>query len=343
VGAGVAHTIMRTGRSVGDVSGDRLGLRMRTRNLLAATLVLEAALVLASPEDDITAAMRDAQAWVDCTRSFDAACVAAGTDDEYLRGLGTTPELFARTQSMLYSRLKDLHAVVTRFVLERPREEFRLDGRDVVFIPYDQAIDAGSNHAESSAYLIGLSRDRGAHWQFVEGSTVTLADIRIVLPSYMGEPPLPESYSSASNDGEAGPYRQLLAGFNGPRSAGTYSFFSPDEARASWLTQALGERLDGVLSEVDFKRQIVVAAAVGERRTANGALSLQRIDVNDSRVMAYVRIGVNRAGCEQPSSASYPFVLAALARPKKSLPTGSMDQQDYPNGCARAASGGPHG
>lgn len=315
---------------------------MRIPKILGAALLLEAALVLASPEEDITAAMRDAQAWVDCTRSFDAECVAARTDDEYLRGLGTTPELFARTESMLYSRLKDLHAVVTRFDLERPREEFRLDGRDVVFIPYDQAIEAGTNHAESSAYIIGLSRDLGVHWQFVDGSTVTLADIRVVLPTYMGEPPLPETYSSASNDGEAGPYRQLLAGFNGPKSPGTYSYFSAEEARASWLAQALGERLDGVLSDVDFKRQILVAAAVGERRTANGALSLQRVDVNDSRVMPYVRIGVNRAGCEEPLRASYPFVLAAIGRPKKSLPTGGIDEQDYPNGCARAAAGAPH-
>jgi ribosomal protein L12E/L44/L45/RPP1/RPP2 len=317
---------------------------MRARGLLAAALLLEAALVLASPEDDIKAALRDAEVWVDCTRSFDAACVAARSDDEYLRGLGTTPELFARTQSLLYARLKELHAVVTRFDLDRPREEFRLDGRDVVFIPYDEAIDAGGNHAESSAYLIGLSRDLGAHWQFVDGSTVTLADIRIVLPSYMGEPPLPEAYSSASNDGEAGPYRTLFTGFNGPKSPGTYTYFSSEEARASWLAQALGEeRLDSVLSEVDFKRQILVAAAVGEHRTANGALSLQRIDVNDSRVMPYVRIGVNRAGCEEPSRASYPFVLAAIGRPKLNVSTGGTDQQDYPNGCARAASGGPHG
>jgi hypothetical protein len=313
------------------------------RALGAAALALSASLAHASPEERITAAMRDAQAWVDCTRAFDAACVAARTDAEYLRGAGMTSELFARTQSLLYAKLKDLHAVVTRFDLTRPREEFRLDGLDVVFIPYDQALELPGTHAQSSAYLIGLSRDDGANWQLIDGSTITLADIRLVLPSYEGEPPLPESYSSASNDGEAGPYRQLLAGFNGPRLPGTFNYSSAQEVRGSWVAQALGERLERVLAQIDFSRQILVAAAVGERMNANGALNLMRLDVNDSVVTPYVQIGVNKAGCDQPSLASYPYVLAAAGRPKKSLPTGGMDHQNYPNGCARTVSAEPHG
>jgi hypothetical protein len=309
---------------------------------LAATL-LAFSLAHASPEEQITAAMRDAQAWVDCTRAFDADCVAARSDVEYLRALGTTPELFARTQSLLYTRLKDLHAVVTRFDLERSREPFRLDGLDVVFIPYEQALEISGTHARSSAYLIGLSHDDGASWQFIDGSTVTLADIRIVLPSYAGEPPLPDAWSSASNDGEGGPYRRLFAGFNGPRSPGTFNYFSAQEVRGSWVALALGTRLEGVLSEVDFDRQILVAAAVGERMNANGALSVVRLDVNDSVITPDVQIGVNRSGCDQPALASYPFVLVAVGRPKKTVAAGGMDHQDYPNGCARTVSGEPHG
>jgi hypothetical protein len=316
---------------------------MALRALGVMLLALSAALARASPEDRITAAMRDAQVWAGCIRAFDAACVAARTDEDYLRGAGTTPELFARTLSLLYAKLTELHAVVTRFDLGRPREEFRLDGLDVVFIPYDQTLEIPGTHAESSAYLIGLSRDDGANWQLIDGSTVTPAAIHIVLPSYDGEPPLPLAYSSTSNDGEAGPYRQLFAGFDGPRSPGTFNYFTAQEVRGSWVAQALGERIEKVLSQVDFGRQILVATAVGERMNANGALSLVRLDVNDSVVTPYLQIGVNKSGCDQPSLASYPFVLAAVGRPKKVLPTGAMDQQNYPNGCARTMSAEPHG
>jgi hypothetical protein len=309
--------------------------------LTAAFLLVS--LAHASAEEKITAAMRDAQAWVDCARAFDAGCVAGRTDVEYLRALGTTPELFARTQSLLYARLKDLHAVVTRFDLDRPREQFRLDGLEVAFVPYEQALEVSGTHARSSAYLIGLSHDGGASWQFIDGSTVTLADVRIVLPSYAGEPPLPDAWSSASNDGEGGPYRRLFAGFNGPRSPGTFNYFSAQEVRGSWVALALGARLEEVLSEVDFDRQILVAAAVGERMSANGALSVVRLDVNDSVVTPDVQIGVNRSGCDQPALASYPFVLVAVGRPKRTVATGGIDHQDYPNGCARTASGEPHG
>jgi hypothetical protein len=316
---------------------------MALRALGVMLFALSAALARASPDDRITAAMRDAQAWVDCTRAFDAACIAARTDEDYLRGVGTTPEFFARTQSLLYARLKELRAVVTRFDLGRPREAFRLDGLDVVFIPYDQALEIPGTHAESSAYLIGLSRDDGASWQLIDGSTVTLADIHIVLPSYDGEPPLPLAYSSSSNDGEAGPYRQLFAAFDGPRSPGTFNYFTAQEVRGSWVAEALGERIEKVLSQVDFGRQILVAAAVGMRMNANGALAVLRLDVNDSVVTPYVQIGVNKSGCDQPALASYPFVLAAVGRPKKALPTGVVDQQNYPNGCARTISAKPHG
>jgi hypothetical protein len=309
----------------------------------ATVLALSASLALASPEEKITAAMRDAQAWVDCTKAFDAACVAARTDAEYLRGVGTTPELFARSESLLYARLKDLHAVVTRFDLSRPREEFRLDGLEVVFIPYEQALEISGTLARSSAYLIGLSRDDGTSWQLIDGSTVTLADIHIVLPNYAGEPPMPDAWSSASNDGEGGPYRQLFAGFNGLRSPGTFNYFSAQEVRGSWVALALGERIEEILSEVDFSRQILVAAAVGERTNANGALSVVRLDVNASVVTPYVQIGVNDSRCDQPPLASYPFVLVAAGRPKRALPSGAVDHQNYPNGCARTVSGKPQG
>jgi hypothetical protein len=316
---------------------------LRFHRPVAALLALNAALACASPEERISAAMRDAQSWVDCTRAFDAACVAAATDPDYLFGMGTTPDLFARTQSLLYGRLKDLHAIVTRFQLYRPREVFRLDARDVVFIPYDQAFEMGTQHAESSAFLIGLSRNDGLSWRFIDGSTVTGADVRLTLPSYNGEPPLPPAYSSASNDGEAGPYRQIYAGFNGPKDPHTYNYYSAEEVRGSWLAQALGDRLDQVLSQVDFAQQILIAAAAGARTTANGDLSLSRIDVNDSVVTPYLQIGVNKPGCEQPMNNSYPFVLAARGRTRKNLPSGGMDFQNYLNGCTRTASGEPHG
>jgi hypothetical protein len=309
---------------------------------IAAALLLARALAWASPSDEIAAALRDARAWVDCIRAFDARCVANGTDSEYLKNVGTTTELFAKSESYLYNSLKAAGGKVTRFDLTPPREVFSLDGREYVFIPYDQMFDTNDRHAQSSSYLIGASNDKGATWQFIDGSTITRGDIRLLMPRYRGEPPLPPSYASASNDGEAAGYRELLTGFNGPSLGRIYRYGSADEVRASWVARALGADLDQVLAHVDFEREILIAAAAGGRLTANGPVSVIRIDVDNSVVKPYLEIGVNAPGCEQAASSSYPFVLVVMGRPKKNAGVAGIAPQDFPNGCARAVSGVAH-
>jgi hypothetical protein len=315
---------------------------MRRSVLAGLPLMLVFAAASGSPSDEIAAAMRDARSWVDCIKAFDAVCVANGTDVEYLRSVGTTTELFAKSESYLYNALKTAGGRVTRFDLTPPREVFSLDGREFVFISYEQMFDTNDRHAQSASYLIGASNNKGASWQFVDGSTVTRGDMRLLMPSYRNAPPLPPSYVSASNDGEAGAYRELYEGFNGPTLGRTYRYASADEVRASWVARALGGELDKVLAQVDFAREILIAAAAGERLRANGPVSVIRIDVDNSVVKPYLEIGVNAPGCDELPSSSYPFVLAAMSRPKKDVDAAGMNPQDFPNGCVRTAAGLPH-
>jgi hypothetical protein len=44
---------------------------------------------------------------------------------------------------------------------------------------------------ESTSYFIGRSADGGVSWHFVDGGSLDADQIRIVIPSYDGQPPLP--------------------------------------------------------------------------------------------------------------------------------------------------------
>jgi hypothetical protein len=42
-----------------------------------------------------------------------------------------------------------------------------------------------------TAYFVGRSVDGGGSWQFVDGAGMSAGQIRVLIPTYEGEPPLP--------------------------------------------------------------------------------------------------------------------------------------------------------
>src|SRR5450432_2605934 len=146
---------------------------------------------------------------------------------------------------------------------------------------------------------------------------------------------------SASAQAEPLNFKQLYVGFNGPKAPATFVFTSQESANSSWLGPALGEQAKLVLSQVDFSHQVLVAAAVGERSTNTGNVSIQLIEAHQSIVTPYVRLGVNSPECIEPKRPSYPFVLAVIEKLEGLRPVTGYDHQNFPDGCKPVPSGAP--
>ena len=141
------------------------------------------------------------------------------------------------------------------------------------------------------------------------------------------------------------PYKQLFAGFNGPRVTDTHFFTSVVAVRSSWLATAMPAQLEKVLSEVDFAHQMLVVSVVGEHGGATGQVKIVRIEVSREKRqtygMAFVAIGVNGAGCKQKYRRSYPFVVAVIEK-EPNIQSGGYDDQNFPDGCKPTISGTSH-
>jgi hypothetical protein len=117
-------------------------------------------------------------------------------------------------------------------------------------------------------------------------------------------------------------YKHLHTGFNGPARPELVQLRSAKEARESWIAKALGvKELDSLLSQVDFRTQLLITLAIGKRTTATGSLFITNVSFNAIRESLHVaaRIGVNEKDCDFPPAVSYPFALVIAKRPGKEI------------------------
>lgn len=162
----------------------------------------------------------------------------------------------------------------------------------------------------------------------------------IAMPTPKLEPPDMTRFEA---DPDAN-FEQVWTGFNGPESGELLILESEESIRNSWISRALGKReLNVILSEVDFKNQIVVAFAIGERSTATGTMYINKVSYNAILESLFVgaRVGVNEAGCKFLPAKSYPFALAVAERPPQVPASRGNGVSNFPDGCKQPKSGTP--
>jgi hypothetical protein len=152
-------------------------------------LIGSAAICLAADSNEkVPAAMRDARRLVECMKAFDPVCSVALTYSKFLEDRGMPHDYMVKSVTELDAKLKSIGAKYTRFELIAPSTTYSGDGRDYTFVPYEQMLETGPMRGGLKAYFIGVSQDNGNSWQFVDGVKTTPANIRIVMPSYAGQP-----------------------------------------------------------------------------------------------------------------------------------------------------------
>jgi len=133
-------------------------------------------------------------------------------------------------------------------------------------------------------------------------------------------------------------FKQVLVGANGPRIPGAFFFERPSEIDNSWLKQALTQaQYERVLHQIDFRKQVLMALALGQRRSASGAIQIVRVartawEENPSMDVA-ARAGVLVGACAEQNVVSTPFVLAVIQKPKVFQPVAGYDIGSYRDAC----------
>jgi hypothetical protein len=159
--------------------------------LVSLSIALAAAGVTAHAQGKVPAVLRDAQKLAGCMKALDAPCVVALSDVAAYERLSPPGFQFAAAQTRFFDALRENGSRYARFEITGTPVTFAKGGARYAFVPYRSASVLKEQRHESTSYFIGRSADGGVSWHFVDGGSLDADQIRIVIPSYDGQPPLP--------------------------------------------------------------------------------------------------------------------------------------------------------
>lgn len=158
---------------------------MRNAILLIAFLIRSAD---ALAQDPLDTALRDAQRLAECMKALDTPCVIALSDVRSYQLLSATRLDFAKAQTRYFDALRDHGWGWTAFDVTAPRQVFQDGTRLYAFVPYVSRSNFGGQIHSRQNFEVALSTDRGETWMFVDGTHLTPARMRVIIPSYSGQP-----------------------------------------------------------------------------------------------------------------------------------------------------------
>ena len=139
-------------------------------------------------QDPLDTALRDARRLAVCMKELDAPCVIALSDVKSYQLLGAPGFDFANAQMRYFDKLRDHGWGRSRFDVTAPQQLFHDGTRLYAFVPYVSRSNFGGHIHTKQTFEVALSADRGETWMFVDGIHLTPARMRVIIPSYSGEP-----------------------------------------------------------------------------------------------------------------------------------------------------------
>lgn len=138
--------------------------------------------------DNSANALRDAKSLAGCMKALDTECTMKWTYTKLLEKQGfEIGELRAQLNAS-FENIRVAHGETERFELGTAGSPFAGDGKQYIFIPYQEVMNVQGQRYSQTAYFIGISEDQGASWKFVDGIGYSEKNIRTVIPSYGGGP-----------------------------------------------------------------------------------------------------------------------------------------------------------
>jgi hypothetical protein len=153
--------------------------------------------------DQSAALIRDAQKLAKCMKNLDAECSVSMFDVSAMQAQGapSANQLIVLTEGQ-FDRLSSAGARYEHFTILKPEPAFAGDGKLYAFVPYEFALEFPSRGtAVQRGFLVGISRDSGSSWRFIEGSRLTAENIKAFIPSYQGQE-LPPVFTKHQDTGD---------------------------------------------------------------------------------------------------------------------------------------------
>jgi hypothetical protein len=156
------------------------------RCLYATALLGIASVALAA--DSASNALRDAHSLAACMKALDTECTLKWIYTKNLEAQGFELGELRAQLNVSFENIKLVHGETERFDLGAAGTPFPGDGKQYVFIPYQETMLVQGQRYSQTAYFIGVSEDAGVSWKFVDGIGFSEKNIRSVIPSYAGGP-----------------------------------------------------------------------------------------------------------------------------------------------------------
>jgi hypothetical protein len=138
--------------------------------------------------DIVASALRDAHSLTACMKALDTECTMKWTYTKLLEEQGFAFGALRAQLNASFENIRIVHGETERFEIGAPGPPFSGDGKEYIFIPYQETMTIQGQRYSQTAYFIGVSEDAGVSWKFVDGMGFSEKNIRTVIPSYAGGP-----------------------------------------------------------------------------------------------------------------------------------------------------------
>jgi hypothetical protein len=143
---------------------------------------------VASAADSVSNALRDASSLATCMKALDTECTMKWLYTKQLEQQGFDLKTLRAELNVSFENIRFAQGKTERLELGVPGAPFSGDGRQYIFIPYQERMNIQGQIASQTAYFIGVSEDAGMSWKFVDGIGFSEKNIREIIPSYGGGP-----------------------------------------------------------------------------------------------------------------------------------------------------------
>jgi hypothetical protein len=143
---------------------------------------------VASAGDAVSNAVRDASSLASCMKALDTECTMKWLYTKQLEKQGFDLQTLRAELNVSFENIRFAQGKTERLDLGVPGTPFSGDGRQYIFIPYQERMNIQGQIASQTAYFIGVSEDAGMSWKFVDGIGFSEKNIREIIPSYAGGP-----------------------------------------------------------------------------------------------------------------------------------------------------------
>jgi hypothetical protein len=143
---------------------------------------------LALAADSAANAMQDAKSLASCMKALDTECTLKWMYTKPLEAQGFELGELRAQLNVSFESIKLVHGQTERFDVGTAWSPFTGDGKQYIFIPYQETMNIQGQRYSQTAYFIGVSEDAGASWKFVDGIGFSMKNIRTVIPSFTGGP-----------------------------------------------------------------------------------------------------------------------------------------------------------